>query len=199
MVEIRKESNITQDRRADLFSRTTEETGIPKEAKTVIEKLEIHQHFTINQTGGIGASDYSLRKDFSPSIFIQEAQIVNELKKVMSEMVGALEDELYFEQLKVGFCNVLSKIEERKEKREPYFSDLCIMLTESIKNSSTGTLTQQSLGLLVNAVDCLSRKINQELIKDLRRKFRKAKLDILPKLTMTDPSSIEEKVKSLFS
>lgn len=200
MVTIRKPDDLTSSRGMDLFP-PSEATQLPESITIKIDKFEPHLHF-YNTTGDTEQSDirhYSSSRGSSASKFVKEAIIGKELKNVVLEMQNGLDDEEYLGQLKIAFLSTFSKIEERKERREAYFSDLCVMVIESVRNANTKTLTKANLEVLMNAINDLSKKLSQDRIGELRKIFRKAKLNFLPKLTPVEPHSVEEKLKAFFS
>jgi len=134
--------------------------------------------FNINVTGDVGQSPEPGLGVTEP-IYMLEADVTKTLVAALGEIEEALDDPASFEQRLAEVLALLEKLDERKPKREVYFTDLLSMLRMALVNIECGELTTTGLAVLKEGANALAVQVTAERLQALRSRFRSSGIDIL--------------------
>jgi hypothetical protein len=190
------ETDLITERMKSVVQKTGDLAPSMQTGKGMVQVVQnITYNITVNQT----ASDtLSYETPYQQaSVFTKEATTAKLLLELLLEMGKNLNEPLGFEQARAAFLSTLRDLEERKQTRELYFTDLVIMIDVGLSYTDSSGLTEESIGVLREAVTGLPRKLTAEDLKYFRKRFREASIDILRPLRA--PVDVAQLIKELFA
>ncbi len=165
------------------------------EAKSVKQTTSIGTHVTniTNITNNYNvsfASNETPKGDFTYNFpkfkgsvsYIEEAEKARIIQEYLVELKDVLDNPLDFEQISASIISILNDLESRKKRREVYFSDLLLMIRQALMNSDADSMSPDGINVLHVSVEGLPKELTNNDLKLCRSNFRKASLNILPKL-----------------
>lgn len=195
-----EQENLGERPMVDRLQSVVQKTGgLGQVGQTTEGAIKITQNITYNITVNQTTSDaLSYEAPYHQGFaFTKEAAIAKILLELLSEMRKNLKEPLGFEQARAAFLSTLRDLEERKQAREQYFTDLLTMVDVGLSYADCSDLTEESIDVLLEAVTSLAQKLTAEDLKYFRKRFREKSIDILrPLKPQVDPVQL---IKEIFS
>jgi len=169
-----------QEERQRIHDYDVGEEAYPKEGKIYVDKIQHTNNYTINiNTTGQDLPGIASGSGFRKPTYIFEADLVDKLLSVLSEIEECLDDPGAFEQKLSSFLSILDEFENIKDKREIYFSDLLLILKMALSKVECNELTESSISVLKETIRCLSKEVTEQMLKETRSLLKECGIDLL--------------------
>lgn len=151
-----------------------------KESNIYVDKSQHITNYTINfNITGQNLPEIASSSELRKPTYILEADVVDKLLTVLSDIEEVLDDAGAFEQKISSFLSILDEFENRKGKREIYFSDLLLILKMALAKIECNELSESGISVLRETISCLAKEVTEQKLKDLRGRLRECGIDLL--------------------
>ena len=151
-----------------------------KESKIYIDQRQHVENYTINiNLTGQNLPEIASGSELRKPTYIFEADVVDKLLTVLSDIEEFLDDAGAFEQKISSFLSIIDEFENRKGKREIYFSDLLLILKMALAKIECNELTESGISVLRETISCLAKEVTEQKLKELRGRLRECGIDLL--------------------
>ena len=171
-----------------------QETGAVKQ-NIFIDKSKHITNYTVNiNVTGSSIAKFDTITELAMSTYIVESELSNKLLALLDEIEDLSEEPAAFEQKLSLFLSMLDELDERRIKREIYFSDLLSMIRMGLINIECNELSKKGIEALREAVSSFTHKVTEQKIQDLRSILNKNGIDLLKtfKLEIDTKSVLKE-------